>query len=226
MSVVNVVIVEDDARYRASLETLFNHAPGFNLVASFGRVTAAVAEARRIVAGESRERWDLVFMDIDLGEDITGIDGTREIKQIAPDVAVVMITVFEEPTTILQAICAGADGYLLKKTSAKRILDQARAVVAGDAPMTPGVARTMLDLVRKLGASQAEAAAAPARLGLSERERDVLRCLVDGNSYKQVAANLDIKLDTVRSHIRQLYKKLQVHSAAEAVSKAIRDGLV
>ena len=207
MSGVNVVIVEDDSRYRESLETLFRYSDGFELVASFGRATAAVAQARRIAAGEAHATWDLVFIDIDLGEDMSGIEGAREFKRLVPDAAVLMITTFEEPATVLQAICAGADGYLLKRTSAQRILEQARSVVAGDAPMAPSVARTVLELMR---------------LGLSAQERDVLRELADGNSYMEVTAALGIKLDAVRSHVRQLYEKLRAHSAAEPVARAIR----
>lgn len=216
MGDVNVVIVEDDARYREGLETLFHNAPGFTVAAALSTASAAVEAAS--------PAWDLVFMDIDLSDRIDGIEATRRIKRAHPALPIVMITVFEEPATILQAICAGADGYLLKHSSAREILAQARTVLAGGAPMTAGVARSVLELVRRH--APAETGAAPARLDLTDRERDVLRALVAGHAYKGVAAELDISVDTVRSHIRQLYKKLQVHSAAEAVSRAIRDGLV
>jgi DNA-binding NarL/FixJ family response regulator len=222
---LHMVLVEDDPRYRASLETLFAHAPGFQLVASFDSASAACAEAARIAAGASARRWDVVLMDIDLGEALTGIEAVRRVKASLPDVHAIMVTVFEEPTTILQAICAGADGYLLKKSSARDILQQARLVDSGGAALTAGVARTMLELVRRLGPAEASAAR-PERLDLTDRERDVLRCLVGGMAYKEAADALEVSIDTVRSHIRALYKKLQVHGAAEAVARALREALV
>ncbi len=222
---IHVAIVEDDARYRESLVTLFTHSPGYDVAAVFGSASAAV-EAARDDAARDDAAWDVILMDIDLGERVTGIEATSRIKEVMPAVKIIMVTVFEDSTAILQAICAGADGYMLKKSSAKDLRAQVRAVVDGASPLTAGVARTVLDLVRTLGADKAEAATAPTRLNLTEREQDVLRCLVQGNSYKQVADQLEVRIDTVRSHIRNLYKKLQVNSAAEAVSRALREGLV
>jgi DNA-binding NarL/FixJ family response regulator len=164
-------------------------------------------------------------MDIDLGEALTGIEAVRRLKASLPGVHAIMVTVFEEPTTILQAICAGADGYLLKKASAREILQQARLVDEGGAALTPGVARTMVELVRRLGPPSPRSVR-PDRLDLTDRERDVLRCLVDGMAYKEAAHALEVSVDTVRSHIRALYKKLQVHGAAEAVARALREALV
>ncbi len=222
---LNVVLVEDDPRYRASLETLFAHSPGFELVASFASASAACTQAARVAGDARAPRWDVVLMDIDLGEALSGIEAVRKIKVLLPDVHAIMVTVFEEPTTILQAICAGADGYLLKKSSAREILQQARLVDSGGAALTAGVARTMLELVRRLSPTEMRAPR-PDRLDLTDRERDVLRCLVDGMAYKEAADALAVSVDTVRSHIRALYKKLQVHGAAEAVAKALRDALV
>jgi DNA-binding NarL/FixJ family response regulator len=137
-----------------------------------------------------------------------------------------MLTVFEDPRTILAAICAGADGYLLKKCSVRELIEQTRVVVAGGSTLTAGVARTVLTLVRELGDAPPTGSFEGDRLQLTDREREVLRCLVNGCSYKQAAAELGIQLDTVRAHIRKLYRKLQVHSVSEAVALAIRDGLV
>jgi DNA-binding NarL/FixJ family response regulator len=156
---------------------------------------------------------------------MSGIEATRRLKAAAPEVAVVVLTVFEEPATILQAICAGADGYLLKRTPADELLSQLRAVVAGGSPLTSEVARKVLGLLRS-SVPAPPPSHAPTRLQLTDREHDVLKGLVQGMSYKQIADEAGISLDTVRTHIRSVYRKLQVHSVAEAVSRAIREGLV
>ncbi len=216
---VKMIVIEDDARYRSSLETLFAHAPGFELVASFPSAVAAVA-----VAAEQIEGWDVAFVDVDL-PGMNGIEAVRRLKALRPGLVILMLTVFEEPATMLQAICAGADGYILKRTSARQLLEQAREAFAGGAPLTAPVARTILELVRRLG-GDAALAPGPARIELTERERDVLRALVEGKAYKQVAEALGVHIDTVRTHVRHLYRKLQVHSAAEAVVRALREQLV
>jgi DNA-binding NarL/FixJ family response regulator len=137
-----------------------------------------------------------------------------------------MLTVFEDPRAILQAICAGADGYLLKRASAKELVTQLKLVAGGGAPLTSGVAKTLLDLVRAGPMCELPGDAQPRRFTLTEREQDVLRCLVRGLTYKEVGDELGVSLDTVRSHIRALYKKLQVHSVAAAVRRALVDRLV
>lgn len=220
---VNVVVIEDDSRYRASLETLFRHAPGYRLLACHGSATEAVRAAE--AADDRDPAWDLVLADIDL-PGMNGIEATRRIKRLLPRTRVVVLTVFEEPATILEAICAGADGYLLKRTPPGELLEALESVAAGGAPLTAEVARTVLGLVRE--GHPAPPAAPDARdddLRLTDRERDVLRLLVRGLAYKQVAAELEISIDTVRTHIRGVYRKLQVHSVAEAVGRAIRERL-
>jgi len=225
---LRIAVVEDDPRFRVSLETLLSHAQGFRLAGSFGTPLALLKEAERAASSAAGTAWDIVLMDLQL-PGIDGVEAMRRLKRLHPSTPVVVLTVFEEPATILDAICAGADGYLLKRTSAPEILDQLRSVALGGAPLTSRVARTVLDLLR----SEAPAAAAASRragpkvaaLELTERERDVLRCLVDGLSYKQAAAELRISSETVRSHVKSIYRKLQVHNVAEAVSRAIRERL-
>lgn len=218
---MKVVVIEDDARYRASLETLFGMAEGFELAGSWASPLEALPtlEAAAPAGGPA---WDLVLMDLDL-PGMSGIEATRRVKRLSPHTLVVVLTVFEEPATILEAICAGADGYLLKKTAPQELLAQLQVVAEGGAPITAGVARKLLELVR--GPADARAPSADG-LQLTPRERDVLRGLVNGRAYKQVADELGISLDTVRTHIRGMYRKLQVHSVAEAVSRAIRERLV
>jgi DNA-binding NarL/FixJ family response regulator len=225
---IRVVTIEDDPQYRSSLELLFRHAGDFELVESFGSPAAALA---RLDGGPASDgpadapAWELVLMDVDL-PGMDGIACTRRIKNQLPGTAVVVLTVFEERATIVEAICAGADGYLLKRTPAAELLTQLRAIAVGGAPISAGVARTVLDLVRHLGPVRGADGDGATRFELTERELEVLRCLVQGRSYKRTAQQLDISIDTVRSHVRSVYSKLQVHSVAEAVSRALREGIV
>ncbi len=218
---VRVVTVEDDPRYRESVAVLLRVAPDFQVVAAFesGEDALAAEPAERC-------RWDLVLMDLDL-PGMTGVECTRALKAEVPALQVVVLTVFEERARILEAICAGADGYLLKRSSGEALMTQLRAVLAGGSPLSAGVARTVLDLVRELdGEPVRTPATRRGRIGLTPREGEVLGCLVRGMSYKATATSLGISIDTVRTHIRSVYRKLQVHSVAEAVGRALREGLV
>src|SRR5262249_17299087 len=155
--------------------------------------------------------WDICLMDIGLpGE--SGITATATLKSLIPDVLVVMLTVFEDPASIVAAIASGADGYLLKDASPADLAASLRAVANGGAALTPAVAKTVLALFRR-GLSPKRGATVD--IGLTEREREVLAALVRGLGYRQVAYELNISIDTVRAHIRSIYKKLQVHSVAE-----------
>jgi DNA-binding NarL/FixJ family response regulator len=222
---IRVAAVEDDARFLASLEMLLVHTDGFALAGSFATPAAALAALRAPAQADGPldgPGWDVVLMDIEL-PGMSGIECTRRIKAEHPAVQVVMLTVFEDRASLLQAICAGADGYLLKKTPAHELLDQLRAVVGGGSPLSAGVARAVIDIVRQV---ESAPRAGAADVGFTPREREVLAGLVQGMSYKAVAGRLDISIDTVRSHIRAIYRKLQVNNVAEAVSRAIRDQLV
>ncbi len=228
-SVVPVATIEDDDRYRAGLEILLRHAPDFSLAGSFRSADDALAEIESHAARGDAVPWRLVLMDLGL-PGMSGIECTRRLKAALPDVTVVVLTVFEDRSSIVEAICAGADGYLLKRTPGDKMLVQLRSVLAGGSPLSAGVARTVLDIVRHLEPVTGGRGRAPddpaSSLTLTDREQQVLRCLVRGESYKTAARELDISLDTVRSHIRHIYRKLQVHSVAEAVSRALREGLV
>ncbi len=223
---LSVAIIEDDPRYRSSLETLFMHAPGFSLAASFGSPRRAIDEVDRLLESGERPPWKLVLMDIEL-PGLSGIHATRELKARLPELAIVVLTVFEDPATIVEAIVAGAEGYLLKKTPAAELLSQLRMIASEGAPLTPGVARTLLSLVRQSRPSVSpHGSDSPTRLDLTGREQEVLQCLVRGLSYKQAASHLEMSVETVRTHIRAIYRKLHVHSAAEAVVRALRERLI
>ena len=218
---LRVAVVEDDPHYRGSLETLLGFEPGFQLASSYAEA-ASLLEDFGDLPLTAPLPWDLVLMDIDL-PGMSGIEATRSVKRRRPDAVVVMLTAFEDPEKILAAIRAGADGYLLKRAGVAEVIDQLRSVADGGSPMTPGIARSVLELVR--GGHPKDATSRGDALELSERERDVLRALVRGLAYKQVAAELALSIDTVRTYIRRIYMKLQVHSATEAVARAVREGL-
>ena len=216
---LRVAIVEDNVAFRRSVALVLEHTPGFELAGAYGSVPAlerALADPQARAAG-----WGAVLMDRDL-PGVSGIEGIRRVKARLPRLPVVVCTVFEEPATILDAIGAGADGYLLKGAALPALLDQLRVVAEGGASLSASVARTLLEHVRREGAPGAE----PTRLDLTDREREVLRGLVEGQSYKQVADALGISTNTVRTHIKALYRKLQVQNVAEAVSRAVRQRLV
>jgi len=218
---MRVAIVEDNARFTTAVQTVMRHTPGMELVAAYPSAEdlfQALGDPRTMAGA-----WDVVLMDIDL-PGASGIEGIRAVKQAHPQVHVVVCSVFEEPTTILAAITAGADGYLLKNVGADALIEQLAAVVAGGSSLSAPVARTVLDVIREL-APQPGAPEGP-RIELTAREREVLRCLVDGMSYKITADHLGVSVNTVRSHIRALYRKLQVQNVAEAVSLAVRRRLV
>jgi DNA-binding NarL/FixJ family response regulator len=215
MPITRVTVIEDDPRFRESLGALIELSPGFERAGTFPDAESALSAAD--------SAWDLVLMDIEL-PGMNGIDATRELKLRVPHVRVVVITVFEDPATILRSICAGADGYLTKGTPAEELLHQLRYIMAGGAPLSAGVARTLLGMVRD-GNEPTPSHGPRVDAGLTAREREVLDCLVDGLPYKQVAARLGISIETVRTHIRSVYSKLQVHSVVEAVTLALRNGL-
>ena len=223
---LSVVIIEDDPRYRHSLETLFTNTPGFRLGASFGSAYAMLQDLENLQRAGREPLWQLALVDIEL-PGMNGIEATRHLKKHLPALTVVMLTVFEEPALILEAITSGADGYLLKKTPAPELLTQLKETASGGSPLTPDVARTVLSLLRantpKGIAGKFFNSASPTKLNLTEREHAVLQSLVKGHSYQQVASKLNISIDTVRTHIRAVYRKLQVHSVAEAVARAIRE---
>jgi len=224
---IRTIAVEDDARYRTSLELLLEHASEFELVETFACPFAALGTLEAGIRRGVPPGWDLVLMDLDLPR-MSGIECTRRMKEFLPEVTIVVLTVLDQEASILEAICAGADGYLVKRTPADRLLSQLREVMEGGSPLSAGVARTLLDVVRHgvPGAGQRAGESGSASLALTDREQDVLRCLVQGMTYGSAADHLEISIDTVRSHIRSIYAKLQVHTVAGAVSRALRERLV
>jgi DNA-binding NarL/FixJ family response regulator len=223
---MRVAIVEDDGPYRGAISALFELAGGFGPTSQFPCADDAIDAARRATPGVAP--WDLVLMDIEM-PGIDGIAATAAMKSVLPDVPVVMLTAFEDPERILAAIRAGADGYLLKRSDPSDILEEVRSIAAGGSPLTPSVARSILAHLRAGPPPSSTASGgseAAAGWNLSEREMDVLRKLVEGLAYKQIADALSVSIDTVRTHLRHVYRKMQVHSSGEAISRAIKSGVV
>lgn len=210
--ITRIVIIEDERELREGLQSLVNFTPNFTCVKSFGSMETALAQIRD---GEV----DLVLTDIGLPR-MNGIVGTQILREKFPDLPIVVLTVHEENEKIFQALCAGANGYLLKNTSPEKIINSLNEVLAGGAPMSPEVARRVVTLFRKF---------APPEISdykLTEQEKQILKMLVDGHHYKTAAHELGISIHTVSFHLRNIYTKLHVHSKTEAVAKALREGLV
>lgn len=221
---LRLATVEDDPRYRSSLSLLLRGLPQFAHVGSFAAAEPLLHAARKARELGLPMPWDVVLTDMGL-PDTDGVAMTAELKRLFPQMRVIVLTVFDEPARVLAAICAGADGYLLKSSTSDELVDQLDLVVRNGAPLSSALATTVLRLVRQSNSDRPGAANLPRDLGLTQRQVDVLRGLVEGQSYREIAERLAISIDTVRSHIRQIYSALQVHSVAEAVSFALRSGI-
>ncbi len=203
---IRVAIVEDHDDFREGLYHILEGTEGFRCVGTF----ASVEEAERNLPNA-----DVFLMDIGLPGK-SGIEGVKLVKQRHPETQVIVVTVFEDETTIMQAIVSGANGYLLKKTSPVKILNAIEEAVSGGMPMTPLVARKAIEMFKHY---------APKPQGtstLTGREKEILTLLVDGLNYNMIGEKLFISLDTVRNHIRHIYEKLRVHSKSQAVAKALK----
>ena len=211
---IKVVLFEDNKSLRESIAEMLSISDDFNCAGEY-------ADCRNVVQVIGRIAPDVVLMDIDLPV-VSGIEGTRLIHQHYPAVKILMLTVFEENDKIFNAICAGASGYLLKKTAPEKILEAIREVKEGGAPMTPSIAGKVLHMFQ----NQNGTAAAKELFTLSEKEKNVLSALVKGMSYKMIAAEFSVSINTVNFHIKNIYEKLHVHSVSEAVSKAIKNKIV
>lgn len=220
---VLVGMVEDDPHLSASVIALLRQQSGLRLTATYEAATPMLAQVRKAQRQNLPLPWDLLLMDVGL-PDISGIEATRQLKSCFPRCHVIVFTVFEEPATVLSAICAGADGYLLKNAPPGELIAALTAFRDQGAALSGRIAGTLFDLIRR-SHGRHPGPQLPKDLGLTPREIDVLRGLVDGLSYREIGERLSISQDTVRSHIRKIYTTLQVHNVAEAVTFALRNGL-
>ncbi len=211
---IRVAVFEDNKHLRETFEFLLNDSEGFTC-------TGAYPDCRNIVTNLEVSPCDVVLMDIEM-PGMNGIEATKVVKENLPGINILIQTVFFEDEYIFNAICAGASGYILKSTTPDGYLEAIKDVLAGGSPMTPGIARRVLELFK----TNLQPEAPVKDYNLTPQEKKVLQLLVAGKSYKMIGAELFVSVDTVKSHISNIYAKLHVHSGTEAVSKAIRDKIV
>ena len=209
---ITTAIVEDIRDIREGLTTLINFTEGFTCNGSYRSMEDAIPKIKGNVP-------DVLLSDIGL-PGMNGIEGIRILKDLYPDMTVLMLTVYDDDERIFDAICAGATGYLLKRTAPAKLLENIREAVEGGAPMSPEVASRVIKLFREVRP--------PERVDydLTPHETRLLKLLVDGHNYTTAAEELNVSFNTIKFHMRHVYEKLQVHSKSEAVSLALKNRLV
>ncbi len=207
---IRLIVYEDNDLLRDSLVSLIALDNRFELIAAYSNATEIENKLKNFSP-------NVILMDIDM-PGITGIEAVKKIRQQDATVPIIMLTVFEDNSHVFDALRAGASGYLLKKYISTKLFEAIEEVLSGGAPMSPSIARLVVNSMQNM---------APANnYALTARENEILAELSNGQSYKMIAASLAISLDTVRTHIKNIYEKLQVHSQTEAVSKAINERLI
>jgi DNA-binding NarL/FixJ family response regulator len=209
---IKVMLYEDNPQLREGLTMLIDGSEGFCVLASYKNCDNVTDEV---------DAWkpDVILMDIDM-PGTNGIEGLKKIRAVNSDVKILMLTVFDDNKNVFEAIRNGANGYVLKKTPPAKLLEYIEEAASGGAPMTASIATQVLKMFSQVNTSQNE------DYNLSDREKQVLQLLVDGYSYKMIASEMFISIDTVRSHIKKIYEKLHVNSKSEAVAKAFKDKLL
>ncbi|HRP33636.1 MAG TPA: response regulator transcription factor [Agriterribacter sp.] len=209
---VSIVIYEDNTTLRESLCSLLALTGEYNVIASY-------PDCSNVIKDIQDAHPDVILMDIDM-PGISGIDAVKLIRTINREVQIIMLTVFDDNTHVFDAMYAGANGYLLKKYVSDKLIHAISEVLEGGAPMSPTIARMIISGMQ-------ENPKGPAKdYQLTQREKEILQLLAKGNSFKIIAAELFISIDTVRTHIKHIYDKLHVRSQGEAISKAINEKLV
>ena len=209
---IKVIIFEDNKSLRQGLYQLIQGSEGFECAGAF-------ADCMDLVENIKATKPDVVLMDIEM-PGINGIEAVSILRQTFPELKILMQTIFEDTDKIFQSILAGASGYILKTTSPSRMLDFIKETYEGGAPMSPSVATKVLKIVARQSPQSSIN-----NFNLSEREKEILSCLVKGMSYKLIAATCFISIDTVRGHIRNIYEKLHVHSKGEAIATALKSNI-
>lgn len=209
---IKLMLYEDNPQLREGLTMLLNGSDGFEVVGGFKNCNHIEDEVQALDP-------DVILMDIDM-PGTNGIEGLKRLRKVNAKAKVLMLTVFDDNKNVFEAIRSGANGYLLKKTPPAKLIEYINEANSGGAPMTSSIATQVLRMFTDQHAQQGE------DYHLSEREKQVLQLLVNGYSYKMIASEMFISIDTVRSHIKKIYEKLHVNSKSEAVAKAFKDKIV
>lgn len=211
-SPIRVAIIEDQRPIREGLALLIDNTPGFSCKGTYPSMEETLRQISAAIP-------DVALVDIGL-PGMSGIEGIRLLKVRHPNLQLIVLTVFDDDTRIFDAMCAGASGYLLKKTPPARLLEGIREALSGGAPMSPEVARKVVTLFRQFRPP------AYADYKLTPHELRLLQMLVEGHNYKTAAGELSVSVNTVSFHMRSIYSKLRVHSKSAAVAKALRERLI
>lgn len=209
---IKVAIVEDQRQIREGLATMINFTEGFSCVGSYRSMEEALERIKHNLP-------DVVLSDIGL-PGMSGIEGIEILKERYPQLTILMLSVYDDNERIFDALCAGASGYLLKKTPPAKLIDSLKEAMQGGAPMSPEVARKVITLFRDFRPPE------KVDYDLTPHEIRLLKLLVEGHSYKTAAAELGVSVNTVSFHLKSIYEKLQVHSKSEAVAKALQNHLI
>jgi DNA-binding NarL/FixJ family response regulator len=204
---IRICIVEDDTLIRDGFALLINSTHGFRIINTYHRCEDAL---RNLL----RDEPDVVLMDIEL-PGMNGIEGIEKIKKLRPKTNVIVVTVYENDELVFKALCAGAGGYLTKNMQPTRLLEAIREIQEGGAPMSTNIARMVVSSFQKNRNSP-----------LTARETEVLELLAKGKSYTTIAEQLFVDKETIRTHIKNIYWKLEVHSKADAIAKATKEKLI
>jgi DNA-binding NarL/FixJ family response regulator len=210
---ISVSIVEDNDKLRGTLAKVIGRAEGFRFVSDYPSAEDALADLPKV-------KPDVVLMDINL-PGINGVECVRKLKFLLPQTQVMMLTVYEDTENIFNALAAGANGYMLKRTPTKELIEAIREVHRGGSPMTTHIARLVVQSLQKPAATTAPSSGGDLS-ELSEREQQVLDLLAQGLIYKEIAEKLNIGYETVHTYIRRIYEKLQVRTRTEAVAKFLQ----
>jgi DNA-binding NarL/FixJ family response regulator len=211
---IKVAIVEDNQTIREGLSALINGTEGYKCVAAFRDCETFLNKLNQLEV-------DVVLMDIGL-PGMSGIEGVAQAVKKNPDLNILMLTIYEDSEKVFDALCSGASGYLVKKTPPAKLLEAIKDAHDGGSPMSSGIARQVINAFKETKAKTSN----DEDYKLSSREIEVLNLLSDGYNYQEIAESMFISVDTVRHHIRNIYKKLHVHSQSEAVAKAIRKKII
>ncbi len=205
-----ILIYDDNTDLREGICHLLRLREEYEVVGEFGN-------ARNVLKEVMELKPDVILMDIEM-PGITGVEAVKKIRTIDRKAQIIMLTVFDDQGHIFEALQSGANGYLLKRNASDRLVQSIEEVLSGGAPMSPSIARLII--------SEMQVRKPQENYQLSVREKEILKSLATGNSFKLIASDLQISLETVRTHIKKIYEKLQVHSQIEAVSKALNEKLV